>query len=65
VTARASLIAQRLASVAVSEKLQRARPKRRVSPTPNHSASSVGGIVVAPPSSAKRRWTASATAARE
>ncbi|MFF4120000.1 hypothetical protein [Streptomyces sp. NPDC001714] len=64
-TARASRIAQRLASVAVSEKLQRASPKRRVSSAPAHSASSVGSMAVAPPSSANRRCTASVTAAGE
>lgn len=64
-TARASRMDQRLASVAVSEKLQRARPKRRVSSAPTHSASSVGSIAVAPPSSANRLRTASATTAGE
>ena len=45
---RAIRSAVRLASVAVRVKSQRASPKRRVSSSPTHAASSVGSIVVIP-----------------
>ena len=45
---RATRSAARLASVAVSVNSQRANPKRRVSSSPTHAASSVGSIVVIP-----------------
>jgi hypothetical protein len=65
VSARTSRIAQRLASVAVSEKLHRASPKRRVSSSPTQAASAVGSIVVKPPRSEICRVTASTTGCGE
>ena len=62
---RASLIAHRFASVAVSVKLQRAGPKRRASSVATQPASLVGSIVAAPPSSPYRRATAATVAAGE
>ena len=64
-TARSSRMAHRLASVAVSVKLQAGTPKRRASSAPAIAASSVGSMVVAPPSSDSRRVTASTTGAGE
>ncbi len=58
-------MAQRLASVAVSEKLHNGTPKRRASSAPTQDASSVGIITVAPPRTAKRSATASAVACGE
>ncbi len=62
---RASRRAQRFASVAVSVKLQRVTPNRRVSSAATQAASSVGSIVVAPPASPKRRVSAACTATGE
>jgi hypothetical protein len=64
-TARSSRIAHRLASVAVSVKLHAGTPKRLLSWSPTTAASSVGSIVVAPPSSPSRRVTASTTGVGE
>ena len=58
-------MAQRLASVAVRLKLQRATPKRRASSAPTQAASVVGSMAVAPPASAKRRRTAATVGAGE
>ena len=58
VTRRASRIAQRFASVAVSVKDHCGTPKRPASSAATVSASSVGIIVVMPPSSAMRCCTA-------
>ena len=58
-------MAHRLASVAVSEKLQRSSPNRRVSSAPTHSASSVGSIVVMPPWVAMRCCMAATVASGE
>ena len=55
---RASRIAQRFASVAESVNDHSSMPNRRVSSEPTHCASSVGSIVVIPPSSPILRVTA-------
>nr|BFE72960.1 hypothetical protein GCM10020092_062610 [Actinoplanes digitatis] len=65
VTARSSRIAQRLASVAVSAKLHCGTPNRRLSSAPTAAASAVGSMVLAPPSSPRRRVTAATTGAGE
>jgi hypothetical protein len=54
-----------LASVAVRLKDHSGIPNRRVRSAPTHSASSLGIIVVIPPSSPIRRCTASTVARRE
>ncbi len=61
----ASRIAHRLASVAVSVKLQYAAPKRLVSSAATQAASRVGSMVVAPPSSPYLRATAACTGTGE
>ncbi len=62
---RASRIAHRLASVAVSVKLQCCTPKRRDSSAATQAASWVGSMVVAPPASPYRRVRAAWTATGE
>ncbi len=62
---RASRTAQRLASVAERVKLHSGIPNRRVSSSPTHCASSLGSIVVTPPSSPIRRATAAVVGAGE
>ncbi|GIF74931.1 hypothetical protein Asi02nite_44490 [Asanoa siamensis] len=64
-TARSSRIAQRLASVAVSVKLQRGTPNRRASSAPTQAASSDGSMVARPPPAASRSVTAATTGAGE
>jgi len=65
VTRRARRSAQRLASVAVSENDQRGRPNRPASSPATHAASSVGSIVVIPPTSSSCRRTAATVAGGE
>ncbi len=60
-TARSSRIAHRLASVAVSAKLQAGTPKRRASSAPTQAASSVGSMAVIPPTSVRCRVIAATT----
>jgi hypothetical protein len=57
VSSRAIRKAVRLASVAVRVNSQRASPKRRVSSSPTHAASSVGSIVVIPRDACKASST--------
>ena len=58
-------MAHRFASVAVSVKLHRLAPNLLVSSAATHAASSVGSIVVSPPSSVMRRVMAATVAAGE
>ena len=63
VTSRASRMAHRFASVAVSVNDHSGRPNLRASSAPTHSAPSVGSIVVTPPRS-PIRWATASTVAR-
>jgi hypothetical protein len=63
VISRASRIAKRFASVAVSANCQRGSPNRRESSSPTHSASSLGSISVIP--RATRSCTARTVASGE
>ena len=65
VTIRAIRSAHRLASVAVRLNDHSGMPNLRVSSAATHSASRLGIIVVMPPSSPMRRWTAATVAAGE